>query len=149
MHSLHSPIAFHPRPAIAYRRPSAGMTHRGEHFLLDLAAASPGLLLAIHGASHRTQHSPSTMSTTTPLFPTAPTSSDLFVNPRTATTNNAPSTTTNTNGGYGWGGGGYGTGQGAYFQTVVISLVALAVLLIISVASPASSSLPQGLTIPV
>lgn len=76
------------------------------------------------------------MSTTTPLFPTAPTSSDLFVNPRTATTTSGSSAPNNTAGGYGWGGGGYGTGQSAYFQTVVISLVALAVLLIISVASP-------------
>lgn len=75
------------------------------------------------------------MSTTTPLFPTAPTSSDLFVNPRTATSSSAAATTTsnNNNSGYGWGGGGYGNGQSAYFQTVVISLVALAVLLVISV----------------
>ncbi|KAJ9103847.1 hypothetical protein QFC21_002309 [Naganishia friedmannii] len=72
------------------------------------------------------------MTATTPLFPTAATTSDLFVNPRTATTSTtAPTTTSNNN--YpssGW--GGYG-GQSSYFQTVVISLVALAVLLIISV----------------
>ncbi|GHJ83992.1 hypothetical protein NliqN6_0394 [Naganishia liquefaciens] len=75
------------------------------------------------------------MSTTTPLFPTAPTSSDLFYNPRTATTFSAAATTSSNNNspGYGWGGGGYGNGQSAYFQTVVISLVALAVLLVISV----------------
>lgn len=84
------------------------------------------------------------MSTTTPLFPTAATSSDLFVNPRTATTTtSSTSAPQNTAGGYGWGGGGYGTGQSAYFQTVVISLVALAVLLIISVASFPFSDIRQ------
>jgi hypothetical protein len=74
------------------------------------------------------------MSITTPLFPTAATTSDLFVNPRTATTSTTAPTTTNNNNYPSSGWGGYG-GQSSYFQTVVISLVALAVLLIISVVS--------------